>query len=118
MTAPPNLTRALDRWRVGRKLGRTVYCCDTLVGMMDAPELAQEIVDVMNHAEREPCTNPDCPIDCPASHCYPLPEAYESAAAEPEAPTHGAVCRFFYGDDGGFCFSSDDVVGERCRWHR
>lgn len=35
-------------WRVGRKLGRTLYRDDICVGMVDNPELAAEIVEAMN----------------------------------------------------------------------
>lgn len=35
-------------WRVGRKLGRTIYRGDQIVGMADTPELAAEIVRAMN----------------------------------------------------------------------
>ena len=35
-------------WRVGRKLGRTLYVHDQVVGMVDTPELAAAIVDAMN----------------------------------------------------------------------
>jgi hypothetical protein len=38
------------RWRVGRKLGRTLYRDDRCIGMVDTPELAAEIVAVMNSA--------------------------------------------------------------------
>jgi hypothetical protein len=34
-------------WRVGRKLGRTLYRDDQCVGMVDTPELASEIVRTM-----------------------------------------------------------------------
>lgn len=49
--------RAIDRkpWRVGRKVGRTIYQGDTLIGMMDTPELARRVVDAVNadqHFER------------------------------------------------------------------
>jgi hypothetical protein len=37
-------------WRVGRSLGRTLYRDEALVGMVDTPELAREIVDAMNGA--------------------------------------------------------------------
>ena len=40
-------------WRVGRKLGRTLYKDDACVGMVDTPELAVEIVHSMN--ETWPC---------------------------------------------------------------
>ena len=39
------------RWRVGRKLGRTLYLDGECVGMMDTPALAKRIVDTMNRAE-------------------------------------------------------------------
>lgn len=50
-----------DRYRTGRKVGRTIYRVvgdsasddDVLVGMLDTPELAAEFVDAMNAA-----TNP------------------------------------------------------------
>jgi hypothetical protein len=36
------------RWRVGRKLGRTLYRDGRCVGMVDSPELAAEIVSSLN----------------------------------------------------------------------
>lgn len=36
------------RWRVGRKVGRTLYLDDKLVGVVDTPELAQELCDAAN----------------------------------------------------------------------
>lgn len=51
------MTRAETcRWRVGRKLGRTVYAMvgesasdeDVLLGMMDTPELAAVVVNTHN----------------------------------------------------------------------
>lgn len=35
-------------WRVGRKVGRTVYSGDTLIGLMDTPGLARIVVDAVN----------------------------------------------------------------------
>ena len=36
-------------WRVGRKVGRTVYdAADRLIGVMDTPELAQKVVESVN----------------------------------------------------------------------
>jgi hypothetical protein len=35
-------------WRVGRKLGRTLYKDDVCVGMVDSVALAEEIVATMN----------------------------------------------------------------------
>lgn len=36
------------RYRVGRTLGRTIYDGDTLIGMMDTPELGAHLVDALN----------------------------------------------------------------------
>jgi hypothetical protein len=36
-------------WRVGSALGRTLYDVDgEFVGLMDSPELAQQVVDAVN----------------------------------------------------------------------
>jgi hypothetical protein len=35
-------------WRVGREVGRTLYLNETLVGLMDTPDLAAAVVAVMN----------------------------------------------------------------------
>lgn len=40
-----------DRYRVGRKLGRTIYRDDQLIGMMDYPNDAGMIVNALNTAE-------------------------------------------------------------------
>jgi hypothetical protein len=51
-----------ERWRVGRKVGRTVYIQtgtdpgddDELVGMMDTSELAALVVEAVNdHLQRQ-----------------------------------------------------------------
>lgn len=39
-------------WRVGRRVGRTIYRDDVLVGMMDTAEDAALVVEGMNAAER------------------------------------------------------------------
>jgi hypothetical protein len=44
----------IPRWRVGRKLGRTLYFDDVCVGMVDTPELAARIVARMNERMRPP----------------------------------------------------------------
>lgn len=49
-----------DVWRVGRHVGRTVYRqtgtdpdgTDVLIGVMDTPELARQVVDAVNRAAR------------------------------------------------------------------
>lgn len=38
-------------WRVGTKLGRTLYRDEALVGMVDSPEIAAAIVEAMNERE-------------------------------------------------------------------
>lgn len=35
-------------WRVGRKLGRTLYYLEQLVGLVDSKEIAEMIVKTMN----------------------------------------------------------------------
>lgn len=42
-----------DEWRVGRKLGRTLYLDDKLMGIMDDPAVAAQIVSAMNMAHME-----------------------------------------------------------------
>lgn len=37
------------RYRVGRKLGRTIYRDDVLIGMMDTPEDANSVVRALNN---------------------------------------------------------------------
>lgn len=49
---------AEPRWRVGRKLGRTLYIDDQCVGMVDTPELAAAIVGSLNGSSEwasDPC---------------------------------------------------------------
>lgn len=51
-------------WRVGRKLGRTIYKDDAIVGLVDTPELAAEIVARMNEpspVRAERTQTEDCP---------------------------------------------------------
>ena len=52
----------MNRWRVGRSIGRTVYIMtgdtpakgDTVVGMLDTPELATLVVEAVNaHLDKE-----------------------------------------------------------------
>lgn len=40
-------------WRVGRKVGRTVYDGDRLIGMMDTPAQAALVVDAVNRHRRQ-----------------------------------------------------------------
>lgn len=41
-------TRVPERWRTGRRVGRTIYIGDRLVGLMDTPELAARVVQAVN----------------------------------------------------------------------
>jgi hypothetical protein len=40
-----------DRWRVGKKLGRTLYINDQVIGMVDTVEIAKAIVAAMNEIQ-------------------------------------------------------------------
>ena len=40
-----------ERYRVGRKLGRTIYCDDALIGMMDSAAIAQDVVIALSGME-------------------------------------------------------------------
>jgi hypothetical protein len=42
----------MARYRIGRKLGRTIYDGDRLIGMMDSAADAAWIVDLMNRATK------------------------------------------------------------------
>jgi hypothetical protein len=53
-------------WRVGRKLGRTLYRDEVLVGIVDTPEIAAEIVATMNGV----CV--ECALDVPLSKAHTL----------------------------------------------
>jgi hypothetical protein len=41
-------------WRTGRKVFRTIYQNDKLVGLMDTAELATKVVDALNDLEPKP----------------------------------------------------------------
>jgi septal ring factor EnvC (AmiA/AmiB activator) len=49
MTAPDGAETG--RWRTGRKVGRTLYIGDVLVGVMDTRELAEKVVVAVNAAQ-------------------------------------------------------------------
>lgn len=42
----------MAEWRAGRTVGRTIYRDDVLVGLMDTPELAAEVVAALNGPTR------------------------------------------------------------------
>lgn len=58
-----------ERWRVGRKLGRTIYVivgdepseADILIGMMDTPQQAQFVCQVVNQWLQGGGDSPDVP---------------------------------------------------------
>lgn len=72
-------------WRVGKKLGRTLYIGDTVVGMVDTPELAAQIVWAMNRVPSIACekTGSVCGSEQwlteSACHCYAC-ESYKRRA--------------------------------------
>jgi hypothetical protein len=61
------------RWRTGRKVGRTIYAmifgepctADVLIGMMDSPDLARQVVADHNAllmtGDLSPTASPDSP---------------------------------------------------------
>jgi hypothetical protein len=62
-------------WRVGRKLGRTLYDGEVFVGLMETRELAEQVVEAMNGRERSPKPLADSPFEdppggkCPGCGC-------------------------------------------------
>lgn len=46
-------------WRVGRSVGRTIYCDDVLAGVLDDPAIAALVVEELNH--RANGGRPTCP---------------------------------------------------------
>lgn len=59
-------TSAGPRWRVGRKLGRTLYRDEVFVGSVDTPSIAHKIVETMNAAAQTGAHKPwgDVPHVC------------------------------------------------------
>lgn len=52
--ADPSAELHLRPWRVGRKVGRTIYDAnDVLIGLVDTPELARFIVNSVNGGHQE-----------------------------------------------------------------
>lgn len=66
-------------WRVGTKLGRTLYENDRVVGMVDTPEIAARIVNTMNAAT--PFTTAALPSAVP-NRVTELVSAHSSVAFE------------------------------------
>ena len=88
------------KWRVGRKLGRTLYVGEQCVGMVDTKELAAAIVARMNErippprglacdtcrgarvmcfdegGTKAPCRFPDNSGRCPNTGHHTCPECY------------------------------------------
>ena len=67
-------------WRVGRKLGRTLYLDDECVGMVDSPELAEEIVEAMEHLRLMRVTYERSLSSGPPEPSRPLSSSLEKAA--------------------------------------
>lgn len=60
---------AVSEWRVGTKVGRTLYRDDVLVGLMDTPELAAEVVAALSG---QPCGHTHCGLLADAAGRMPL----------------------------------------------
>lgn len=43
----------MAKWRTGKKLGRTIYRDDEVVGMVDTPAIAAQLVDAANGRARK-----------------------------------------------------------------
>lgn len=57
----------MAEWRTGRKVGRTIYRDEVLVGVMDTPELAAEVVAALGAVGRPlgpPPPRALCPAGC------------------------------------------------------
>jgi hypothetical protein len=74
----------MGTWRVGRKLGRTLYVDGVCVGMVDTPALALAIVAAMNGTVQ--CVHLDDPRLC--RKCESKCRAYGSCRCDP--PQQGA----------------------------
>lgn len=73
--------------RVGLKVGRTLYDGDKLVGLVDTPELACEIVAAVNAARYRYLTYGSCPIvGCTVAGEHIHTEGDEKAAGEDYHP--------------------------------
>lgn len=77
----------MSTWRVGRKVGRTIYDGDALIGVMDTAELAEKVVRAVNGAE-DARPDPSLWVTFAAGgepttiHCYPSEVDALRAAAE------------------------------------
>lgn len=61
----PVMSATPGTWRVGRRLGRTIYRDDQLVGLLDTVELAEQVVAAMNvPVGGAPTTEPGCCDNC------------------------------------------------------
>lgn len=63
-------------WRVGRKVGRTVYDGDTLIGVMDTPALAARVVEAVNASAAAPPAAPPTTGEAPATFDHLPPGAF------------------------------------------
>jgi hypothetical protein len=82
------------RYRVGTKLGRTIYRDDELIGVMDRAEDAERIVRLLN-AEPDPPEQERCPsrlarqIDRAAQEVRSWPQGLQRAARAPQEGDEG-----------------------------
>ena len=73
------------RWRVGRKLGRTLYRDDECIGMVDTRALAAQIVDAMNRLDA---------LDVPmVATCFACQPSREGTMASPVPTPTCSKCK-------------------------
>jgi len=78
--APHPVTGEMPRWRVGRKVGRTLYFGDKLIGVMDTPGLADTVVRAVE-AYSSVRVDSKPPVTEETRHC--------GGCGEPSAPWEG-----------------------------
>lgn len=88
----------MAEWRVGRKLGRTLYRDEQLVGMVDSPEIAAEIVACMRAVNRllgddEVAMNASSePLRCPAETGSLVADGHVHTCSWPTGGRHVHHC--------------------------
>ena len=73
----------MGNWRVGRKVGRTIYDGDTLIGVMDTPELAARVVEAVNRRTASPVA-PEGAAPTPPSEPCPNCESTTGCDCSPD----------------------------------
>lgn len=80
----------MAEWRAGRSTGRTLWRDEQLVGMVDSPEIAREIVEAMNARGRQVEMLVELAGYPPKSVRVPLPESGRERSPDAiDAPAPG-----------------------------